>query len=222
MAVTLTLQTQAYIPWANLAGTYTSVRTAGNTTAALTNLAKYVVSLEEAAKSFGVYQANDVIWTLEKSDLTAASITAKPRDTITQGSTIYNVLAVDETDTLDFQKVTTRNLAIHNQLNDLAAIFRPIMTQETTGARAELQEQIGADVVARFQPIRTQEVEERGKRYAQRVWEVTLAQDVEPRNVAGDWGVVRRESDNKLFDITGYRQAERIDELSVIEAVERL
>lgn len=198
--------------------TYTSVTTSTNTSAAFYDAVRYPVSLKEAAASNGVYRTDDIIWTVSTCSLSNAGLTPKPRDYITYDSKTYTVLECVKSPVLAFWRFVTRDLTLSADLQDTITIYTPTVTLDAAGGQSRSWGAVHSSIAARVQPITVDDLSERGMRTTRVRYDVTVGQDVTVKNTAGDWGRIVWGS--KTLEITGYRQAERIDALPVIEATE--
>lgn len=190
----------------------------GGAPATITDAKSRSVSVREQAASFGRYQSGDVKWYLPVVQTVAAGITPAIGWTVTDGEgTVWTVLMVDKTVLGAVWKLTTRNLAI--ALGDTIDIEVPTVTPGVTGARENAWSVKYPGLVARMQPERQETFEGRGKRTTATKYLCYVSQPIDPRNDAGDWG--RIAFAGRYYEVTGYRNAARIDELPVVECVAR-
>jgi heme-binding NEAT domain protein len=145
--MTLTpFDTQTLIPWGETI-VHVSSKTAGSVTTTITNAGAYQVSLSEAAKSYGVYQAGDMKFTISTD-----SATPKPADLITYDAKQYTVLEVTGSRWLKFHSMTARNLTLHADLRDTCNVLRPTITPSDAGLRSSSYANLFTGLACRMQP----------------------------------------------------------------------
>lgn len=195
---------------------YQSTRKAGGVTVTLPNAIQYPITTRELAASGGRYTGSDVVWSLRLAEL--GDVTPKPADTIIDATAaVWTVLDVAVSRFAGFAKATCRNLAVAFGLEDAVDIEVPTVAAGDTGGRANVWAAKYSDLACRMQPDATESFDARGKDATARRYLCYVARQIDPRSDAGDWGRVTFEG--RYYQITGYRQAERIDELPVVECV---
>ena len=172
------------------------------------------VSEAEQAASGGAYTTQDLTWIVPKSQL--VGVTPKPADKVVDvvGAS-WKVLRVSYETMRSVWKLTTRNLRFAYQLYDLVSLFRPLNTQDPALTRKPQWIEAAYGIQARIQPISTGQTDERGRRGDIREYQIFLDYE-DIGNVTTEWKV--RGEDGEEYEITGVRNAFRIDELPVIEA----
>lgn len=142
------IATQDVLPWAETI-TIVSVRpNSSNVTTTATNAGVYRVSMGEAAKSYGVYQAGDIKVTVDQS----LGFEPKPRDTITWGGQEYTVLDVSGSNWLTFNTLSARNLTISGDLQQTATVYRATVSPDDYGSRSTTLTAVYSSVACRLQP----------------------------------------------------------------------
>ena len=116
--------------------TFTSVRTAGNQTAAVTDAGFYPAATVEGAPSFGVYAKGRARWSIRASEISGAG-GAKPRDTITRtNGDVYTVLTAQPPVISGVWQIDSINLILALDLRQTGTLSRPDNTQDGTGRAA--------------------------------------------------------------------------------------
>lgn len=187
----------------------------GSTSASFTTAVRYPITLREAAASNGYYQAGDVVWTIESSQAGSASIT--PGGVLYDSNSVtYNVLSADKSNVAGFWKLTTRNVRISAQLYDQITIQYVTDTVDAAGGISQSWTNQDVNVHCRVQKVGTQDYDARGVKGSATLYEITLPGEYVVM-VNGNYNRVKH--GNNYYRITNYRNAERIDELPVIECI---
>lgn len=218
MSTAFQIPTQAILPWTETADYVVATKDGDGDTYCLSNAAQYDVDIREGGQSFGVYTTADKIWTVDADQL--CEVTPKPRDRIIdEQDLVWTVLRVSLSETLNFYKFLTRNLAIAADLADSLVIRVPAVGQGATAAATRDWSAAPKynGIPGRAQPLRQDVFEDRGKMAVRTLYTVFLDRQIDPRNAAGDWG--RVEVNGLTLRILGYRDAERIDELPKLDCV---
>jgi head-tail adaptor len=183
-----------------------------------TALRRPLPGTREGSPTAGAYQMSDVIWEIPVALAGGAFIT--PGDRIVDLSAeTWTVIEVAKVCLGSHWRCVCRNLRIAGNLTETIVIEVPTVTQTATGAQVKTWATL-ATVAGRLQPVEQEEFTGRGKKGPQARYEVFIATQQDPRSNVGDWGRVRIDSGGtKYYQITGYRQAERITDLPVIECV---
>lgn len=182
---------------------------------------RLAVTTKEQVASNGVYQGSDVVWHLPAREFVVTT-KPKPGDTVTEwDETVWTILEVQHQALSGNWRCVARNLRMAYDLRD-------IITIETCGT---VGNGVGNDVAlgvtqnwrdryvnipARMQPIQDEVVTQRLAKGAQRRYTVFVDRELDVRN---DAGFDRIRWEGRLYAITGYRNAERIDLLPEIDAV---
>jgi hypothetical protein len=189
--------------------TFTSVRTAGNESVDVDDATFEFVTLKEAARSNGVYQAGDVSFSIRQS-LLAGLGGAKPGDRVTRTSDgqTYTVLTAVPTVFTKIWDLVCRNLILANDLRQTGTLSRPSNAQDAAG-RPTLASYttIAADIPCRVQPMGGAAAELLDRKTIPQRFTAYLGVQVEARAkdkfVAG--GVT--------YTVIEWKDPERIDEL---------
>lgn len=190
--------------------THTSTRDTGNLTDAVANALRRQVTSKEAAASNGVYTTSDLAWSLPVSQ---AAYTPKPGDKITDAAAVvWTVLQVDKATLGTRWRCLSRDMVLANDLRDAVVIFAPDNSQDNAKSRTTTFVQLTAELAARVQPVAGAPVVDLGKRMTVTSWNVWLAEDVE--NVTHECQV--RDQDGNVYQITGWQNKARIDDLMLI------
>lgn len=171
------------------------------------------LTLQEVTASDGKYTLEDVRWHIQ-----VANLATSPRlgDVIKDGDgQRFTVLDVRLASIGTRWRCITRDLAVVYHLNDTVAILRATYEKGTAGAAEPTWHSYRSGVRARIQPMASDiAVEHEAKRKVTRV-EIYVDSDF-----AIDQNCRVLAMNGTLYKVTGYRAAERIGELPVIEAEE--
>lgn len=184
------------------------------------------ISTREQAASGGVYQAGDVRWHIPKTlllDAAANGLEPKPGDYLQESIDEdeesfrnWTILAVEKA-TLDTRwGLVCRDLRIAFDLRELVEVWSPDNAQDQAVSRVPVFSPRITGLAARIQEVSADVVDERGKRGLRHRYEVF----VERRITVSNEDQLRDASGN-VYEVRGYRQPDRIDELQLIE-VERV
>ncbi|MDO8598440.1 MAG: hypothetical protein Q7R45_17660 [Sulfuricaulis sp.] len=218
--------------------TYTSRRKAaagGDMIATIPNVLRHEVSVKEAGASGGAYASGDVVFHIHRADLPKSIAELKMGDWLADDREVrYTVLAVNRQrrDRKEYQefKVQARDLRIVFELEDVITIETPVVVQDSTGA-----EQVThwtrkyKDLPCRVQKIDETIAEERAIRGFQGNYTVTVDRELvvtdRDRIVLGTppgafAGGESNRTPIRYLEIRGYRAAEAITELPVIDCQE--
>jgi len=173
----------------------------------------------ELLASGGVYTGQDLIWLLPQQVMTQG-LTPKPADVVIDGQgNRWTVLEVFWGKWKQTWRLTTRDLVLAHALRDKITIERATRVYDAAGVPAKLFPPDGGKVLYANLPARVQLqnesiVEERGIRGTQYNFTVVVDRELD-LDVAEDRIVLE---DDRILDITGYRNAHLITELPVVEA----
>lgn len=193
-------------------------RKAGSLQDSIDNVLKHAVSIREQLASGGVYQAGDVSFYLADRLLSPDLRPPKPGDKVTDArGTVWTILSVDarRQDKAGTQlwKLTTRNLSIHYDLRDLVTIETPVFSVDSSGARLPGWSTSYRNIPARVQLLTQAQADERGIRGGKGTYVVVVDREVDVLA-----GKDRIPWEGGYLQVVGYHNAERIDELPVIDA----
>lgn len=183
---------------------------------------------KEQAASFGTYTAKDRVW-LVPAAVMGPGFEIKPGDVIV-GKRPLNEFDTDRWTVLEADlgkygqtwRLTTRNLSLAYELQELINIERPAVSYDAAMAPVKAwptgPQPLGGIVLYGNLPARpqllTKEIkDERGIRGLERRYDVIVGRQVA---VTNEDRIAWR---GEYLDIIGYRNAERIDELPIIEAL---
>jgi hypothetical protein len=145
-------------------------------------------------------------------ELLLQDLKPKPRDTWTdKDGTVWTVLEASFSLLHRTWRLTSRDLVIVNELHDLITIERPAITRDLASGIVRTFAAIYTGIPARVQPINAATVEERALRGFDVTHEVYLSQQL---TILDD---DRMNFGGTLYDIKGYHNPVRIDELMVLE-----
>lgn len=174
------------------------------------------VSLREAATSGGVYTRQDQIWRLPGALLQGR---AKPGDKITpqtlanDADGIWTILEVSWDQLNQEWRCPSRNLALVNDLRDTVTIERHSGAQDEAATFKPDWYPLYSQVAARVQEISGAPDESLGRRGTVRTLEVTL----DRRLVVTNRDRVIDDRTGEIFEITGWTNPDRIDELMKLQ-----
>ena len=169
------------------------------------------VTTREAAVSSGRYTASDVTW-----HLPVAEVPVAPRlgDVLCDaGGCAWTVLEVAQTTLASRWRVTSRSLAVIYALDDVISILQATFAKGDGGAAEPTWTPWMSDLRARIQPLALEIDDEYEARVATTRVRIFLAESLvlnETHRVRG--------SDGTIYKVLGMTAAERIDELSCIDA----
>jgi hypothetical protein len=164
----------------------------------------------ELLPSSGVYAGQDITWLVPAKLLT---LEPKPGDRIVDGEDVaWTVLKVDHQVQRTIWRLEARNLVLAFDLRDLAAIYRPDSALDQAKGRTPAFTAVYSGIPARFQKIRTEQVEERGRRGLRETWSVVIDRQL---SITNEDQV--RDASGTIYQVTGYHNPARVDELPVID-----
>jgi hypothetical protein len=169
----------------------------------------------------GAYQQGQVVWLVpvEVVELSSGGDwEPRPADMVTEAGppgVTYTVLEAELRELKTYWWLRCVDLVLANGLTQSVDVEVPTVTQSATGAQVRAWAAKYTGLSCRVQPQEQEEFTGRGKKAPRVKFFVYVAQQIDPRNAAGDWGRVKHGS--LYYQITGYRAAERIDELPVVE-----
>ncbi len=204
--------------------TYTSTRKTGSMAASIAIARKRSVTLKEQAVSGGVYQGSDIVFLLPGKLLSPSLGQLKEADVVTDRDGIaWTVLSAQGQRRglkgYAVWRLTCRALAIVYDLRDLATFERYMGVLDPAGIEVKAWRPVpnGAGVSCRVQRISDQQAEERGIRGNEVLYEIYLAAELDltvkdrvnwPAALGG------------YLEVRSIKNRQRIDELSVVEAVQ--
>ncbi len=183
---------------------------AAGTPTLITGALRRQVTTREAEATDGVYTRSDVHWHLPTSELpTAPQLGA----TITDSeNTIWTVLAVSPTNLDANWRCQSRNLALTENLQQRITIQHANWTQDAAGTPIPIWTTKYVDIPVRIQPQQQQIEVTNGRRTARVTHKIYLAGQL----LVDDNDRILH--DNTVYNILGYQQPDRIDQLFVIDA----
>ena len=181
------------------------------------------ISTRERLASGGAYTGADVNWWLPAAQL-PPGFSCKPGDVVVQkDGTRWTALTDVQLGKLSNSwRLPCRNLALHFDLRDEIDIERPQIVYDDAGSPVKLWPSgdrgkgglvLYGRLAARVQPQRREVAQERGVEGFRVVFDVVLEREVDVDHedrIA--WA-------GRYLNVVGYRTAERLDDLPVIEAV---
>ena len=209
-----------YLAWDNVqAVVLTSRATLANTTFPITIAKRRAPKFSELAPSGGVYTKLDLVWLLPQKLVTAAGATGnkkpKPGDLITAEGVDWTILEAEDNTLRSTWRCMTRDLILAYDLRGVLSVKRPPAATATDAAtgRVFTYETIYSGIPCRFQETSAEVGEERGKRVTIKHYTVTVNQRL--RLTIEDQIV---DEDGEIYEVTGWDNADRIDQLMTIEA----
>lgn len=172
------------------------------------------ISYKELVASAGAYTMQDITWLIPTKHLPA---NANPRlgDRIEPADgTSWTVTEATLNTLKSYWRLTTRNLVLVHGLADTANLMRPENQQDSVGARLPVYANVSGSTSL---PIRVQETEavvenRNGKRQATRKFTGYVGRRIYPQ--ANDRIVT---SDGTIYQLTGWRNADRLDLLMELD-----
>ncbi len=210
-----------YKCWGNVQSVVlTSRANDGDTDFAIGTAKRRAPGFKELAPSGGVYTTQDLVWLLPKKLTDAAGATGnkqpKPGDLITAESVTWTILECPLNTLRSTWRCMTRDLILAYDLRGMLSIQRPqaTTTDAAAGRTFPAYDTVYAGIPCRFQETAAEVSDERGKRVTVKRYTVTVNQrlrlTVEDRIVDQD--------DGEIYEITGWDNADRIDQLMTVEA----
>lgn len=185
------------------------------------------VNRKELAASAGVYTPKDLVWLIPQAVLTTGLV-PKPGDAVLDNNgDRWTVLELALNKFKQTWRLTCRNFVLSEALYDKIDILRANLDIDAAGAYVKnFDDALGIQnngmrylyrqLPCRVQLITNEIVDERGIRGFQATTQIILSKQIdvtfEDRVIFGD----------KIFDITGYHNPERIDELPVLDVLEKV
>lgn len=172
------------------------------------------LTFKELAASGGAYVSQDRTWLIPTAALTAVGVTPKVGDQVEDaGGTRWTVLTVDSRKFGLTTALTTRDLVLVYALRDTLTQGRSAAGPDAAGGRTPRYATVAADVPAKVQEVAAAAGDRLGQRQAPRVYEITVGQRLALR-------ALDRLTDQAgtVYQVTGWRQADRIDVLMVVDA----
>ena len=214
----ITLDTSAdWICWDNTeTARFESIRGASAMIETLAVAKRRNLTRRELAASAGVYTGTDVVWLIPAATV-AQDFAAKPGDLVVDADEVpWTVLEFGLNKAKQTWRLTTRSLAIANQLADTITIEKAVTTYDDAGAPQRLTYQpLYADLACRVQPQAAEIVEERGIRGQQTKYTIFLSRQVPQLDVRA----CRVLFGDKYLDLVTHQMAEQIAELPRLEAI---
>ena len=201
-----------YLVWDNTCTvSYVSVNKTGDQNFCPSGCHRHAISRKELAASDGVYTPDDVVLRIPRPML---AVKPKPRDRWTdEEGEVFTVLEVGRIVGVQRYRLVCRNLIIAHELNDLIDIQRATITYDSAGVKIKTPwTVVYPQLAARVQPITSETVDERGVRGFKTTHTIILSQEVVVTNED------RVSFAGRFYEIRGYHNPERIDELPVIDA----
>lgn len=174
----------------------------------------------ELAASAGAYTGEDLVWLLPQAQLPECKFQVKPADVVTDGEgREWTVLEAAHNKLRQTWRLVTRDLVLAYDLRDLITVERAELGEDLAGAAVKREWQaLYASVPARVQPSERREAEEHGVEGWEEAFDVWVGREL--ADVGREDRVKLR--DGTYLDVVRYRQAERIDQLPVLECVRRV
>jgi hypothetical protein len=199
--------------------TYRSVARTGDVDAEVASALRKKLGYKELAFSGGVYTSQDRKWLVPQSLLSAALDTPpKPADlVIDQDAVPWTVLEVDRDELQKVWELTTRNIVLAFDLRDTVSIERPTFAQDAAAGRTFTTYTTAyAGVAARVQEQTADSAEERGKRVKVRQFAVYVG-----RRLYLQEGDRLKDASNNVYEVKGWQDADRIDQLMQVNCERR-
>jgi hypothetical protein len=179
----------------------------------VTNALRRAPQFAEQAVSKGVYVASRLPWMVPNA-LLAAGYHPKPADVLTDGFNVaYTVLRATQVGILQAWKLDTIDLFLAYGLNDTLSVRRATNTQDAAGGRVPTFTTAYQGISARFQPTQAAQDDERGRRLTRTRYQVYAGQQL--ALLIED--LLQDQAGNQ-YEVRGWHNPQRIDELFVIDA----
>lgn len=193
---------------------HVSVRLSGNVTTCVSDVVRHAISKRELAASNGVYVPDDVVFRLPSA---TATVRPKPRDTIEDNEgTVWTILEVGRIVGTKRYRCVCRDLIIHEHLDTDVELWVCTNAQDAGGGRSP-SFALSQTIAGRIQPVQGDTEDRLGKRTTRKLYQIFLAS--EPTSISTQDQF--RDSGGVVYQILGWRNPERIDELFVAD-VERV
>lgn len=186
---------------------------------------KRSVTIKEITASNGAYQSGDVAFLLPGALITTSIGQPKAGDKVIDspdgdGST-YTVLQpigqrMDGSGTYATWKLMTRNLSVAFDLADQITIEEPVETLDSAAAGLKQWRTKYTGLLAKVQLITQEQADALGIRGFRMAFQVIVSEEISVRSRDR---IVWPASPTGYLDITGYHNAQRLDELPVIDAI---
>ncbi len=195
--------------------TYQSVAAASRTSYPIATAVRLTKSAKERAPSNAAYVGADLQWLVSG---TLLPVPPKPGDQIQDAAGVLWTVQTADYEVLDKQYLLDcLNLAIVYQLQDTITIERPTISYDGSGVRVKTWPPTGGstpyqNLAARVQPLDASLVDERGLRGLAVTHACIVSQQVSVTNED------RINLGGVYYEIRGYHNPARVDELPVIDA----
>lgn len=209
-----------YTGWDNVEPvTLISVAKSGETLVDLPTVKRRAPSFKELSASGGVYTAQDLVFLVPKKVVdTAGGSRPKPADVIRDADGIrWTILECPLNTLKSTYRCMTRDMILAADLRDTLTIKRPLeLTTDDAGGREYEYENIYQGIACRFQEVNAGELDERGQRLTVKrynVWvERRLYLTIEDQAV---------DPDGNIYEVKGWQDADRIDQLQMLQCERR-
>lgn len=184
------------------------------------------ITRREKSPSGGAYLGFERTWHLPARDIAEPNVGVSPGDVIEdEGATRWTVLTVRWSRLKNRWRAECVNLVLALGLRDTVAIERAVIAYDASGAAVKAFPPLGGRVLftlaARVQEMSREIAEERLARYDKRRYEVIVDRMPTGLDIAEDRVAWTDRGEVRHLDITGLRNAERIDDLPVLECEAR-
>lgn len=187
----------------------------GNVQHPISSAFRFKLTFREMAASGGVYTTQDRNWIIPKALFVPQP---KPSDWLFDNlGTRWTVLSVDHEAFESVWRLTTRNLVLAHQLDDLVTIAAPVNSQDAAGSRTPTFVAVYQHVPARIQEISGESRDERGKRLTARQYTVYLGQRV---TITQEHQLID-EATGDIYEIRSYSRPDLITDLQQLECERR-
>lgn len=188
---------------------HTSVRITGDVTTEIDRAHRHYIGRKELAASNGVYTPDDVIWRFPDRYVTNKP---KPRDRILDADGVtWTILEAWYIFDQKRHRCACRNLILAFDLYDQIDVETPAITYDAAGVATKTWGTLYSQIPSRLQPITADIADERGIR-ALRVTHNLIVDRV--LSVTNEDRVLLN---GTYYEIRGYHNPERIDELLVLD-----
>lgn len=192
---------------------YTVVARAGNTAyPVVTDCKRRQLTKRELESSNGAYVAGDRNW-LVPVEVLPPGVTPKISDFITDaGGTVWSVLAAELNTWQTWWRLTCRNLVLHADLRELVTLLSPSASQDSAGGRVPTFTAAVSNLPAKVLEVEAAADDRLGKRQAVKRYTAWVGQRVFP---AANWRL--KDSGGQVYQILGWRSADRFDVLQALD-----
>jgi len=167
---------------------------------------------KELAASGGAYTGQDLVW-LIPAELLPPDTIPKLSDRIQDVNGVeWTILEAALNSWSTWWRLVTRNFVLSADLSELVTLQQPDAKQDAAGVRQPAYTTAVADLPARIQETEVAAEDRLGKRQAVRQFTAWVGRRIRP---AANWRLIG--ADGTVYQITGWRSADRFDVLQELD-----